>query len=163
MGKPRIYLASGWFNSEQKKQMNEIYKVLLEFHKNGKIEFFSPFYDGIVLKKGDPDFRKKMKEVWELDIHKLGDSELIVACTQDNDVGTIFECGYGSASGCIILCYNSKPEYGLNLMLAQEARGFIKTPENLELAIESYIKAYYDKNIEVLQNWRWNLWEGETI
>ena len=158
--KPRIYLASGWFNFEQKKQMDEVYEALCELREESKIEFFSPFYDGIVLKKNDPELRARMKEVWELDISKVVDADLIVAVTQDYDVGTIFECGYGSASGCIILCYNSQPELGLNLMLAQEARGFLKTPDTLKEAIESYIKAFYTNELE---NWIFNLWENETI
>lgn len=158
--KPILYLASGWFNPEQKKQMDEIYEVLCLLRDEGKLKFFSPFYNGIVLKMGDPEFKQKMKEVWELDIQKVVEADLIVAGTQDHDVGTIFECGYGSAMGTKILCYNSKQEYGLNLMLAQEARGFIKNPADLKAALESYVQAFEAGKQD---DWTWNEWKGETI
>lgn len=163
--KPIVYLASGWFNNKQKDQMEEIYRVLLELRLQGRVEFFAPFYDGIVLKgKQDPEWRKKMKEVWELDIQKVRESNLIIASTQDHDVGTIFECGYASCCKIPILCYNSNPELGLNVMLAQEARGFIKSPEQLLQAIESYLS--YLEGAHTHQNddpWRFNLWEGEPV
>lgn len=158
--KIRVYLASGWFNPEQKKQMDEVYAVLKVLHDENKIELFSPFYDGIVLKKDDPDLRRKMKEVWQLDIDRVKTSELIVACTQDHDVGTIFECGYGSATGVVIVCYNSKPEFGLNLMLAQEAKGFVKNQADLRAAVESFRAACINGEDH---KWVWNLWEGEPI
>lgn len=160
MKQPIVYLASGWFNPEQKRQMDEVYSVLVELKVEGFINFFSPFYDGVVLKKDDPDLRQKMKAVWELDIRKVLESDLIVACTVDHDVGTIFECGYGSAKGVKILCFNSVPEHGLNLMLAQEARGFVKTKAELKAAIESFVKALNDWTEE---EWVWNTWKGDPI
>lgn len=156
----KVYLASGWFNEKQKKQMDEIYTVLSWFKKQYEIELFAPFYDGVVLKKDDPELRKKMKEVWELDIRELKSSALVVASTQDHDVGTIFECGYASAYNIPILCYNSNIELGLNLMLAQEARGFCKNPEHLKEAIQSFLT---HQTIKDAGRWKFNLWEGEPI
>lgn len=161
--KPKVYLASGWFNPEQKKQMEEIYHVLNGIKESGQIELFAPFYDGIVLKKDDPNLRAKMKEVWELDIRELTSSELVVASTQDHDVGTIFECGYASAKEIPILCYNSNEELGLNLMLAQESKGFCKSEINLAQAIESFLENQKKPFRIDRENWRWNLWEGEPI
>lgn len=163
--KPKIYLASGWFNPEQKKQMDEIYRVLIDFKLKSEIDLFAPYYDGIVLKgKSDPDWRKKMKEVWDLDIKELSSSDLVVASTQDHDVGTIFECGYASACNIPILCYNSNPELGLNVMLAQEARGFIKGPDKLIESINSFLN-FLDKNdgTQFISQWKFNLWEGDPI
>lgn len=157
----KIYLAAGWFNPKQKEQMNEIYEILNSMRIKNQIRLFAPFYDGIVLVgKSDPNWRQKMKEVWNLDIRELSSSHLVVASTQDHDVGTIFECGYASAKNIPILCYNSNPELGLNVMLAQEARGFIKSQADLENAILSFIESY-SENTEA--KWRWNLWEGEPI
>lgn len=165
--KPHIYLAAGWFNPEQKRQMDEVYKVLLDLRLKGEIDFFSPMYDGIVLKgKEDPNWRQKMKEVWELDIRKITESDLVIACTQDHDVGTIFECGYASARNIPILCYNSNPELGLNVMLAQEARGFCKTPLHLEAAVVSFIDykgTLNNEGVGLVNPWHFNLWEGEPI
>jgi nucleoside 2-deoxyribosyltransferase len=140
--------------------MQEVFEVLKQLEDGGHIDLFAPFYDGMVLRKEDPDLRKKMRLVWWLDIEKVKQSALVVACTQDHDVGTIFECGYASANGKTILCYNSNPEFGLNVMLAQEAKGFIKTKEQLKLAIESFIKAYSEGQETT---WVWNIWSGEPI
>ncbi len=163
MIKPHVYLASGWFNEKQKEQMDEVYRVLLDLSLRGELDFFSPFYDGIVLKgKSDPDWRKKMKEVWELDIAKVEASNLIIGCTQDHDVGTIFELGYASAKGIPILCYNSNPELGLNVMLSQEARGFIKSPSELESALLNFCAIHFDSPASINQ-WSWNDFNGEPI
>ena len=135
----KVYLASGWFNPEQKRMMDEIYFTLNGLRESGHIQLFAPFYNGIVLDpKNDPDWKSKMKAVWDLDIRELTTSDIVVACTQDHDVGTIFECGYASAKDIPILCYNSNPELGLNLMLSQEARGFIKSQVELMKALESF-------------------------
>ena len=158
----KVYLASGWFNPAQVKQMEEIYNVLESMEGLGDIALFAPFWDGIVLKKDDPELRKKMKEVWDLDIRELSSSDLVVASTQDHDVGTIFECGYASAKGIPILCYNSNEELGLNLMLAQEARGFCKTEVDLGEAIKSFIET--EKSCcpgWAKATWQWNLFQGD--
>ncbi len=137
--KVKIYLASGWFdkndNGPQWRQMNEVYKALVHMEEQGKIEFFSPYYDGIILDKDDPNVKKKMGTVWWLDIEMVKKCDVILVCTQDHDVGTIFEAGYASAIGKIILCYNSNKKLGLNVMLAEKARGFLKNEGDITSAI----------------------------
>lgn len=164
---PNVYLAAGWFNPEQKKQMEEIYGVLKQLHTEQVITLFAPFYDGIVLEKGmTPEVkRQKMREVWTLDITKVKEADLVVACTQDHDTGTIFECGYASATGSRILCYNSKPELGLNVMLSYEASGFVKTPDDLRLAVHDFVNHFNDEEPGSMgaDYWRWNLWDGEPV
>ena len=169
---PKVYLASGWFNPEQKRMMDEIYFTLDGMEKAGYIFLFAPFYDGIVLDpKNDPDWKSKMKSVWDLDIEKLTESDLVVASTQDHDVGTIFECGFASAEGIPILCYNSNPELGLNLMLSQEARGFIKSQVVLMEAVESFLRWYHKESFlpftihreRRMPRWEFNKFEGIPI
>jgi len=164
---PNVYLAAGWFNPEQKKQMEEIYSVLKDMHNYQLITLFAPFYDGIVLEKGmaPEEKRKKMREVWTLDITKVKEADLVVACTQDHDTGTIFECGYASATGARILCYNSKPELGLNVMLSYEAAGFVKNPDDLRHAVNSFVEHFNgeEPGAGSGNQWRWNLWQGEPV
>lgn len=156
-----VYLAAGWFNPEQRKQMDEIYEVLNQLRIENKIKLFSPFYDGIVLKKDDPNLKEKMKLVWDLDIKKVMESDLIVASTQDHDVGTIFECGYASAFDKTIFCYNSNPELGLNVMLAQEAKAFCKSKTQLRCAVIDFI--HFLNSGEYIEKYRYNLFEGDPI
>lgn len=157
----KVYLASGWFNPEQKKQMEEMYAVLNMLRQSGQIKLFAPFFDGIVLDpKNDPDWKSKTKAVWDLDIKELSSSDLVVVATQDHDVGTIFEAGFASALGIPLLCYNSKPELGLNLMLSQESKGFVKSPRLLELALQSYMDWVSNG---YLTDWKFNEFEGMPI
>lgn len=165
---PHVYLAAGWFDEAQRKQYDEVYKVLKKFEDNRAIDLFAPQYDGIVLKPSDPDIKKKLNTVYWLDTEMIKRSDLMVALTVNKDVGTIYETGYiqgyaearGEEDTVKILCYNSVPEHGLNVMLAKPASGFLKNPECLELAIESYLKAYNSNNLE---GWYYNLFEGEPI
>lgn len=159
---PKVYLASGWFNPEQKRMMEEIYFTLNGMKKAGHIDLFAPFYDGVVLDpKNDPEWKTKMKDVWDLDIRELSSSQLVVASTQDHDVGTIFECGYASARYTPILCYNSNPELGLNLMLSQEARGFVKSQVQLIKAMESFLTWFECGDDQ--GRWVFNKFEGVPI
>lgn len=162
--KPSCYLASGWFNPEQKRQMDEVYHVLNSMREAGTIKLFAPFYDGIVLDpKNDPEWKSKTQAVWDLDVKELSNSDLVIACTQDHDVGTLVECGMALAKEIPILCYNSNPELGLNLMLSQGAKGFCKSQVNLIQAIESFIENQ-EKPFEVdRKNWKWNLFGGLPI
>ncbi len=161
MRRLKCYLASGWFNPEQKKQMDEVYDILKRGNESGYWDYFAPFYDGIVLKKEDPDLRRRMELVWWLDIEQLKTCDLVVVCTQDHDVGTIFEAGFASALGKTVFCYNSKPELGLNLMLAQESRCFAKTPENLKTALLNFNSVH--SSGDDLSDYRFNKWEGDPI
>jgi nucleoside 2-deoxyribosyltransferase len=161
--KPRIYLAAGWFDPAQLKQMEEIRAVLCRLEEDGKLTSFAPFYNGVVLKgKVDPNWRREMKRAWELDIWELSRSDLVVGSTQNHDVGTIFECGYASALKIPILCYNSAPELGLNVMLSQESRGFCKSPAQLLEALQGFV-AYCNSPNYGDGTWRHNLWQGEPI
>lgn len=158
--KPHVYLASGWFNPAQRKQMEEVYAVLKRLEEEGLIDLFAPFYDGIVLKPTDPELRKKMKIVWWVDTEMVKRSALVVVCTQDHDVGTIYEAGFAGALGIPVLCYNSNPELGLNVMLAQAAVGFVKTQLGLESAIQGFCTAWA---VGKIKDWIWNEWKGEPI
>lgn len=156
-GKVRVYLASGWFNVAQVKQMNEVYTALQALEKAGKIEFFAPYYDGIVLSKDDPNRKKKMGIVWWLDIEMVKACDVIIACTQDHDVGTMFEAGYASAKGKTIFCYNSDPELGLNVMLSQESKGFLRHESDINDALHKFDQTPEEER----KAFRYNEFKGE--
>lgn len=159
---PRIYLASGWFNAEQIKQMNEVYDILCGFERNGQIQLFAPYYDGIVLKSSDPNLRKKMEIVFWLDTEMIKQTDMLIACTIDKDVGTIIECGYALAHEKSIVCYNSNPQHGLNVMLAHPAKGFCKDQTELYSCVNSMLEHFH--NIETsLKTWKFNMFKGEPI
>lgn len=157
--KVKVYLASGWFNPQQLKQMKQVATALAHMEGQGKIEFFAPYYDGIVLKKDDPNIKKKMATVWWLDIEMVKKCDVILVLTQDHDVGTIFEAGYASALGKIILCYNSNKELGLNVMLAQESRGFLRNEGDITSAIHKLSQTAREE----WDTYTFNEFKGEPI
>lgn len=148
----KVYLASGWFNAQQKQLMDEIHEVLSEFKSQGRVDFFSPFYDGIVLKKDDP--KEKWKQTWDLDIQMIEECKLMIANIEGFEPGTIYECGYAGAIGVPVIYYSSVQGRGLNLMLSFSAYGFANSKEDLRLAIEHFFTTPEKK---------YNLWEGEPI
>ena len=160
MKKPHVYMAAGWFDKEQIKQYEEVYSVLKSLEKNKKIDLFAPKYDGIVLKKEDPDREKKMDIVFWLDVEMLKRSDLIVACTVNKDTGTAVECGMGIILQKKIICYNSVPEHGLNIMLAKPASAFVKNEKDLKNAVISFLESYEN---DELASWVYNKWTGEPI
>lgn len=166
MRKPFIYQAAGWFDEEQRKQYEEVYGVLRMLETRGDIDLFAPKYDGIVLTKDDPNVKKKLNIVWWLDIEMIKRADLMIALTVNRDIGTCYETGYiqgySDALGLDkrVMCYNSVPEHGLNVMLMKPSKGFIKTPSMLTEAVLSYIKSYKEKNLE---EWHYNIFNGDPI
>jgi len=150
--KPYVYLASGWFNLVQKKIMDEMYEVLDVFRKAGKLDFFSPFYNGIVLKPSDPYV--KWKEVWDLDIGKIRECQLMIANLEGFEPGTVFETGYASAIQVPVIWYSSIPHRACNLMLSFPAMGFANSKEQLADAIWHFLENKPGK---------FNLWSGEPV
>lgn len=149
---PEIYLASGWFNPVQKYIMDEMYEVLSIFKKEGKLNFFAPFYDGIVLQKDDP--REKWEKVWNLDIGKILGCDLMIANLEGFEPGTVFETGYACALEIPIVWYSSAPNRACNLMLSFPASGFANSKAQLAEAIWHVLDGKPGK---------YNLWEGEPV
>jgi len=149
-----VYLASGWFNEIQTKLMNEIHGVLKQLEIEGLITIFAPYYDGVVVKPGDP--RAKWEEAFLLNVEKIYCSDLMIANIEQFDPGTIFETGVAYANGSTpVIAYSSVPGRGLNLMLAQSCIGFANSPKELEHYIRTFIT---NPGIKTLSKW-----EGEPI
>lgn len=148
----KIYLASGWFNEQQMSIMKEIKEVLDVFKSQGTVDYFAPYWNGIVLKPGDP--KEKWKETWNLDIDMIKDSQLMIANIEGFEPGTIYECGYAGACGIPVIYYSNVVGRGLNLMLSFSAYGFANTKEQLTKGIYHF----FDK-----PRTKFNVWEGEPI
>ena len=160
MRRLRIYQAAGWFDEEQRKQYEEVYSVLREIEEGGLIDLFAPQYDGIVLKPEEFKNKKKMQTVFWLDVEMLKRADILTVNTINKDTGSIVEAGMGIALGKKIICYNSTPEHGLNVMLSAPAAAFVKNKEDLLAAVLSGVKAYEAGKLE---GWQFNLFEGIPI
>lgn len=129
----KIYLASGWFNPEQKELMDKVRSVLI----NMGFDVFAPFYDGIVLTKENdsPEMRKK---VFDIDIGSIDSCNLVVAIIDDFDPGTIFEMGYAHKGNIPILAYSDVSGRGLNVMLQMAVWGFANGEDQLIKQLEKF-------------------------
>lgn len=166
MRKPHVYMCAGWFDPEMIKQYEEVYSTLKSIEAGGHIDLFAPKYDGIVLKKDDPDIKKKLNIVYWLDTEMIVKSDLLVVCTINKDIGSMYEAGFcGGLNRALgtqkkIICYNSIPEHGLNVMLMKPSGAFVKTPEDLCSAVLSFLRSYKEGKLE---NWYYNLFNGDPI
>ena len=128
----KIYIASGWFNAEQEKDLKNIKNLLTTL----KLPFFSP-KDECTVKPKDTD--KIQNKVFKSNIEAIKKAEFIIANTRDKDMGTIFECGIAFANKIPIIYYCGGLVGGFNLMLAQSGIGVAVNIKNLELHIRNFM------------------------
>lgn len=114
MKKHKIYLASPWFSESQAERQERIYN-LLKCVEN--LEIFNPKLHGNITGKEDCD---KFAAILKNNIDNIIDADLIVAITDEKDMGTIWESGFAYAHKKPIIYYcetiGDKP---FNLMLAK--------------------------------------------
>lgn len=109
--KTKVYIAAPFFNETQLAIVEAIKKVLDE---DANIEYFSP-KDESMFKQGDDP-----KYILDLNCKAILNSDVLLAVTNDKDVGTMFECGYAYANLVPILYIwlGRQPGQKFNLMLA---------------------------------------------
>tara|TARA_Y100000310_G_scaffold290239_1_gene317258 strand:- start:203 stop:637 length:435 start_codon:yes stop_codon:yes gene_type:complete len=108
----KIYIASGWFNEKQQKDLNNI-KALLE---KINIPYFSPKDECLVSSNAEVT---NQEDVFTDNIIAIKDSPFIVANTRDKDVGTIFECGVAYSNSIPIIYYCEGLTGNFNIMLSR--------------------------------------------
>lgn len=84
-----------------------------------------------------------------MNVRGIEESELVIAITDDKDMGTIFEAGHAYASGVpvIYVAFTLGKDGMFNLMLAESGKAACKTVEELEAAILGQ-EIYYEGLIE---------------
>lgn len=126
----RVYLASGWFNPTQVTQYDSIKDIIIK----NKLEMFSPRDDNLCAKDADTDTKKAC---FEKNVREIKSCDLMIANTQDKDMGVMIEIGIAYENGVpiIMFCENiEKP----NLMLAMAANVICKNYEQLSKAIDVF-------------------------
>src|SRR4030042_1216036 len=88
----KAYLASGWFNEQEKIAMNKVRDCILQFPE---IKLHSPFYDGIVLNKSN-DSLELRKNIFNENMAQIANADLMIAVIDDFECGTMVE--YGAAA-----------------------------------------------------------------
>ena len=109
------YIASGWFNENQARDLENIKQTLDELG----VKYFSP-KDEIVAK---PDASPEEQEmIFKGNVDAITSGKFVVCNTRDKDLGTIFEAGISYASGVPIVYYAEGLTGNFNLMLSRSGR-----------------------------------------
>ena len=109
------YIASGWFNENQARDLENIKQTLDELG----VKYFSP-KDEIVAK---PDASPEEQEmIFKGNVDAITGCNFVVCNTRDKDLGTIFEAGFSYASGVPIVYYAEGLTGNFNLMLSRSGR-----------------------------------------
>ena len=119
------YIASGWFNENQARDLENIKEALSEVG----CRYFSP-KDEIVAK---PDASKEEQEmIFRGNVDAITDGDFMVCNTRDKDLGTIFEAGFAYASEIPIIYYAEGLSGNFNLMLSRSGRAVATNIEELK-------------------------------
>ena len=119
------YIASGFFNENQARDLENIKTTLDELGVN----YFSP-KDEIVAK---PDASPEEQEmIFKGNVDAITGGDFVVCNTRDKDLGTIFEAGFSYASGVPIIYYAEGLQGNFNLMLSRSGRAVATNVEELK-------------------------------
>ncbi|AJO60854.1 hypothetical protein NRS6186_22435 (plasmid) [Bacillus subtilis] len=140
--KQHVYIAAPFFKPDQITRV-ALVETLLEKHG---LTYFSPRKQSAIGPISSPEVRKKS---FDMNVRGIEESELVIAITDDKDMGTIFEAGHAYASGVpvIYVAFTLGKDGMFNLMLAESGKAACKTVEELEAAILGQ-EIYYEGLIE---------------
>ena len=138
-----VYAAGGFFNEKQLRTMELVESVLSEFPQ---FRIFKPRDGASAAKKLNRDIgagkdpsRDTRHQVFRDNVDNIDNAALVVAVTDDRDVGTIFEIGYAYKGNVPIITFTNEG-YGQNLMLAESVLAHCKGPEQLREACALFIE-----------------------
>ena len=108
----RVYIAAPFFNEEQLSKVKGIESLL----EDAGVEFFSPRSEGSLGNMTPEERKAKMSDIFQSNVDHMDWCTHMVAVIDDRDTGTIWEMGYGFATGKGIVTY-SACYHGINVML----------------------------------------------
>jgi len=112
----KVYLASGWFNETQEKELTQLESIFDQ--RKDSFDLASP--RRIFVCK--PDDTKEIQEnVFSGNLHHIETSDFVLVNTRDKDIGTIWEAGYAYAhkKPIVYFCGGLPKGAKFNLMLAR--------------------------------------------
>ena len=147
----KIYLASGWFNPTQDRELSMLESIFDKRQEHFKLSsprriFVCP-----------PDAPRSVQdETFEGNLAHIKNADFLVVNTRDKDIGTIWEAGYAHASNIPIVYFCAGLPEGakFNLMLARSGIKVCTSFEQLEDYLDRTIETGslphepYDQEIE---------------
>jgi nucleoside 2-deoxyribosyltransferase len=124
-----VYLAGPFFTEAQKLKMSKARSIL----EGLGFVIADPRDLGPVIVEMSAEARTKelYSAIYDGNIEGMHQSIMIVACTDDRDIGTAFEIGYFAALGRRIFTFSFEG-YGSNVMIAQAANGHARNEYELK-------------------------------
>jgi len=147
----KIYLASGWFNPTQDRELSMLESIFDKREEHFKLSsprriFVCP-----------PDAPRSVQdETFEGNLTHIKNADFLVVNTRDKDIGTIWEAGFAHACNIPIVYFCAGLPEGakFNLMLARSGvkvcTSFEQLEDYLDRTIETGSLPYepYDQEIE---------------
>ena len=147
----KIYLASGWFNPVQDKELTELEKIFDD--RANDFELASPRRIFVC----PPNAPKSVQdETFEGNLFHIKTADFLLVNTRDKDIGTIWEAGYAYAfdKPIIYFCAGLPEGAKFNLMLARSGikvcTSFAELEDYLDRTIQqgALISEPYSASIE---------------
>ena len=113
-----FYLASPFFNERQVERMETVLSLL---RING-YSVFAPYENSVVENQNlqNPEYRKR---IFTKNIEAIKASRMVLAITNDKDMGTLFEAGYAYGLGIPVVYFAEDLNGPFNLMLSESGIG----------------------------------------
>lgn len=113
-----FYLASPFFNEKQVERMETVLSIL---RINGNF-VFAPYENSVVENQNlqNPEYRKR---IFTKNIEAIKASRMVLAITNDKDMGTLFEAGYAYGLGIPVVYFAEDLDGSFNLMLSESGIG----------------------------------------
>ena len=113
-----FYLASPFFNEKQVERMEIVLSIL---RINGNF-VFAPYENSVVENQNlqNPEYRKR---IFTKNIEAIKASRMVLAITNDKDMGTLFEAGYAYGLGIPVVYFAEDLDGPFNLMLSESGIG----------------------------------------
>ena len=113
-----FYLASPFFNERQVERMETVLSLL---RING-YSVFAPYENSVVENQNlqNPEYRAR---IFTKNIEAIRASRMVLAITNDKDMGTLFEAGYAYGLGIPVVYFAEDLNGPFNLMLSESGVG----------------------------------------
>ena len=127
-----IYLASPFFNDKQ-----EIREEIVALALRGRgLEVYRPRENGIITK----EFTEvEQDSIFKDNIRAINNSKVVLAITDEKDMGTIWEAGYAYGRGIPVVYYaETLGDNPFNVMLAKSGKSVYKSTSELLESLDSH-------------------------
>lgn len=135
------YLASPFFNEEQKARELKIRNLLKSFEY---LDVYAPIEKGILTPNAEEDIRDM---IFKENVRALNECDMVFCITNGKDVGSIWEAGVAYGLGKHIVYFCEGLDGNFNIMLAKSGNAVYTSFDDIDVT-EIYEILKYDRKIK---------------